>query len=118
VTCKSYRGKPAAKIKWLDKDGTEIAKDEKKKNIVDAEEEVVTTKKVNAVSTVKLTVGREEHNTNLTCQTTHEAYCEGEPATCPISTAILILVEYAPDLTITQVTNQRPPIKRSLLPTN
>ena len=43
-------------IKWLDKEGTEIEKNEKKKNIVDEEEEVEGTKLHNAVSTIKLKV--------------------------------------------------------------
>ena len=43
-------------IKWLDKEGTEIEKNEKKKNIVDLEEEVEGTKLHNAVSTIKLKV--------------------------------------------------------------
>ena len=43
-------------IKWLDKEGAEIEKNEKKKNIVDEEEEVEGTKLHNAVSTIKLKV--------------------------------------------------------------
>ena len=43
-------------IKWLDKEGTEIEANEKKKNIVDEEEEVEGTKLHNAVSTIKLKV--------------------------------------------------------------
>ena len=43
-------------IKWLDKDGAEIEAKEKKKNIVDEEEEVEGTKLHNAVSTIKLKV--------------------------------------------------------------
>ena len=104
VTCKSYRGKPAATITWIDKDGKEIEKDEKKENIEDSSEEVDATKLHNAASTVKLKLGKEEHNKNLTCQTTHEAYCSGEADSCPVSTTILMLVKYAPELTITQVT--------------
>ena len=103
VTCKSYRGKPAATITWIDKDGKEIEKDEKKENIEDSSEEVDATKLHNAASTVKLKLGKEEHNKNLTCQTTHEAYCSGEADSCPVSTTILMLVKYAPELTITQV---------------
>ena len=43
-------------IKWLDKEGVEIETKEKKKNIVDEEEEVEGTKLHNAVSTIKLKV--------------------------------------------------------------
>ena len=43
-------------IKWLDKEGAEIEKNEKKKNIVDEEEEVEGTKLHNAVSAIKLKV--------------------------------------------------------------
>ena len=94
VVCKSYRGKPAAKvftmvvmtidimmmvlvtvickvchpslpqIKWLDKDGTEIEKNEKKKNIEDKEEKVEGTKLHNAVSTIKLKVSEKDYDLN------------------------------------------------------
>ena len=43
-------------LRWLDKDGEEIEKNEKKKNIEDNEEEVEGTKLHNAVSTIKLKV--------------------------------------------------------------
>ena len=45
-------------LRWLDKDGEEIEKNEKKKNIEDNEEEVEGTKLHNAVSTIKLKVVR------------------------------------------------------------
>ena len=61
------------------------------------------TKLHNAVSTVKLEVGKEEHGGNVTCLATHETYCEGEPATCPVTATILLMVKYKPELTITQV---------------
>ena len=94
-------------ISWLDKDGEEIKKDKKKKNIVDEEEEVEGTKLHNAVSTVKLEVGKEEHGRKVTCLATHETYCPEEPATCPVNTTILLMVKYKPELTITQVRNAR-----------
>ena len=53
-------------IKWLDKEGTEIEKNEKKKNIVDEEEEVEGTKLHNAVSTIKLKVTIIMVNSGLT----------------------------------------------------
>ena len=46
-------------IQWLDKEGAEIEKNEKKKNIVDEEEEVEGTKLHNAVSSIKLKVKME-----------------------------------------------------------
>ena len=45
-------------LRWLNKDGEEIEKNEKKKNIEDNEEEVEGTKLHNAVSTIKLKVVR------------------------------------------------------------
>ena len=62
------------------------------------------TKRHNSISTVKLKLTKAEHNTSLSCQTTQEAYCEGEEDSCPVTTTILLLVKYAPVLAITQVT--------------
>ena len=53
---------PLPQIKWLDKDGTEIEKNEKKKNIEDKEEKVEGTKLHNAVSTIKLKVSEKDLN--------------------------------------------------------
>ena len=78
----------------MDETGTEIKKDKKKKNIVDETEDIENSKTQNFISTIKLTVTKDQHDTNLTCQASHPTYKE------PMNAVIRLSVEYKPELKI------------------
>lgn len=74
---------------WLDGDGTTIAE-----GITSDTEEIENTKRITAISTLKLTVKKTHHNKSITCQAQNPA--ESSPA----SVSIKLMVEYAPHVTI------------------
>ena len=74
---------------WLDGDGTTITE-----GITSDTEEIENTKRVTAMSTLKLTVKKTHHNKNVTCQAQNPA------ESSPNSVSIRLLVEYAPHVTI------------------
>ena len=78
----------------MDGSNEEIKKDKKKKNIVDETEDIENTKTQNVISTIKLTVTKEQHDTNLTCQASHPTYKE------PVNAVIHLNVEFKPELKI------------------
>ena len=78
----------------MDGSNEEIKKDKKKKNIVDETEDIENTKTQNVISTIKLTVTKEQHDTNLTCQASHPTYKE------PANAVIHLNVEFKPELKI------------------
>ena len=78
----------------MDGENEEIKKDKKKKNIEEETEDIENSKLQNAISTVKLTLDKEQHNTSLTCQVSHPTYDQ------PKTAMIHINVEFKPELTI------------------
>jgi len=89
IKCSSRGGKPAAEITWLDGSGTVISD-----GIEQETEEIESTKRVTAISTLTLTAAKTDHNSTLTCQAQNSADRE------PKSTKIHLLVEYAPHVSI------------------
>lgn len=79
----------------MDGENKKIKKDKKNKNIVEITEDIENSKQQNAISTVKLTLDKEQHNTTLTCQVSHPTYSDG-----PKTAVIHINVEFKPELTI------------------
>lgn len=74
---------------WLDGDGSSITE-----GITSDTEEIENTKRITAISTLKLTVKKSHHNKNVTCQAQNPA------ESSPNSVSIKLLVEYAPHVTI------------------
>ena len=74
---------------WLDGDGTTISE-----GITTTIEEIENTKRITAISTLKLTAKKDHHNKNITCQAMNEA------ETSPASTSIRLSVLYAPHVKI------------------
>ena len=74
---------------WLDGDGSTISE-----GITPETEEIENTKRITAISTLKLTVKKTHHNKNITCQVQNPA------DTSPNSVTIKLMVEYAPHVTI------------------
>ena len=66
----------------------------KRKNIVEENEDIENTETQNSISTIKLKVTKDMHDTNLTCQASHPTYKE------PKEAVILLHVEYKPELEI------------------
>ena len=98
VKCKSWRGKPPAEIKWFDASDKEIevTGEEDDQNIIDETEDIENSKIKNQISTIKVEITKEMDGTNLTCQASHPTYPE------PRRTAILLRVQYKPELTVDQ----------------
>ena len=76
-------------ITWVDGSG-EVISD----GITTETEDVENTKRKTAISILKFTAKKTDHNTTLTCQAQNSADRE------PKSVAILLLVDYAPHVTI------------------
>ena len=74
---------------WKDGEGAQITE-----GMTSETEEIENTKRITAISTLKLTVKKTYHNKNITC----EAMQDTEPE--PKSVSIKLLVEYAPHVTI------------------
>ena len=96
VQCKSWGGKPAATIKWFDASNTEIpvTGEEEDKNINEETEDIA--KLQNVISTIKVEIKKDMDNTNLTCEASHPTYAD------PQRVAVLLQVQYKPELTIVQ----------------
>lgn len=77
-------------ITWIDGSGTVI-----ETGITKTTNDVENTKRVTAISKLKLTAKKAHHNTTLTCQAQNSADRQ------PKSTTVLLTVEYAPDVTVT-----------------
>ena len=74
---------------WTDGDGTQITE-----GMTSETEPIENTKRITAISTLKLTVKKTHHNKNITCEAMQDTESE------PKSVSIKLLVEYAPHVTI------------------